>query len=132
MEKFEQFADQHSTQALEDATVEYLEGFVGNTRLSEIYLPYNILPIYLKGENAFTHNMDFESAIAYHSEFVTKVDVNDPEMKPLINNAYQVLLSCYKKVDNESGFEEVKSKLISLFPDEKAKYENLVFIHSPY
>jgi hypothetical protein len=112
---------------IEYYTIQYLENYchrLGIDPPARIYMPYDVVLLYMKCENAW-RNKNWDAGIKYSSEFLKKVDANDPRMRIEVYADYADLLYGYKILDRTAEGEEAKNKMISVFPDKKDQIERI-------
>lgn len=112
---------------IDNYTIQCLEAFSSKSGIgmpSKIYVPYDLVLVYFRGENAW-RNRNYNEMIKYFSEFIKRTDESNLKTKDALYMAYIYSLGSYKKLDRKTEGEEIKSKMISLFPERKDNIEKI-------
>jgi len=121
VEAWEEFAAKYPDGKLEDLTKGELRKLGGNfsSFAYECYIPYELMPVYVKGKKAWLGS-DYAEAEKDLSDFVMKVDMYYADLRQtILEQPYLTLMSIYKSRNKRSEFHKVKDKFIRLFPDKK-------------
>lgn len=121
-EQWEKFAAKYYDGKIEDFTKEQLRRLKGNFSAFayECYIPYGLLPLYVKGQNAWL-GLDYKEAERYLSEFLQKLDFYSSDLKRALQEPYFNLLTIYKSLNKRKEYDKIKEKARKLFP-EKADF----------
>ncbi len=112
---------------IDSYTIQCLEGFSIKSGIgmpSKIYVPYDLVLVYFRGENAW-RNRNYNEMIRYFSEFIKRTDESNLKTKDALYMAYLYSLGSYNNLDRKAEGEKIKSKMISLFPEKKDQIEKI-------